>query len=114
MGCCVVLCLQATGCCVVLCLQTTGCCVVLCLQATGCCVAAAAGAHDFTVKCREALECAYVSDHLHLWIDLIFGFKQRGQEAVKADNGGEKAKGREGRGRNGGRGKWGGKGGEGR
>ena len=48
---------------------------------------AAADAHDFTVKCREALECQHVSDHLHLWIDLIFGFKQRGEEAIKADNG---------------------------
>lgn len=42
---------------------------------------------DFTTKCREALECNYVSEHLNDWIDLIFGYKQRGKEAVKADNG---------------------------
>jgi factor associated with neutral sphingomyelinase activation len=35
---------------------------------------------------RAALESEYVSDHLHEWIDLIFGFKQRGQEAIKAFN----------------------------
>jgi hypothetical protein len=27
-----------------------------------------------------------VSQHLHEWIDLIFGYKQRGPDAVKADN----------------------------
>jgi hypothetical protein len=43
-------------------------------------------ARDFITKCREALECDYISAHLHEWIDLIFGFKQRGEEALRADN----------------------------
>eukprot|EP00117_Sycon_ciliatum_P047152 scpid28293/ scgid33705/ Protein FAN; Factor associated with neutral sphingomyelinase activation len=41
---------------------------------------------DFIRKMREALECEYVSQHIHEWIDLIFGYQQRGEEAVKADN----------------------------
>jgi factor associated with neutral sphingomyelinase activation len=43
-------------------------------------------AADFHRICAEALECEYVSQHLHHWIDLIFGFKQRGEEAFKAKN----------------------------
>ena len=35
---------------------------------------------------RKALESEHVSRHLHLWVDLIFGYKQRGEEAKKADN----------------------------
>ncbi|XP_047001362.1 WD repeat and FYVE domain-containing protein 3 [Schistocerca americana] len=35
---------------------------------------------------RLALECDYVSQHLHEWIDLIFGCKQQGQAAVEAVN----------------------------
>lgn len=35
---------------------------------------------------RQALECDYVSQHLHQWIDLIFGCKQQGQGAVDSVN----------------------------
>lgn len=40
----------------------------------------------FLETMRKALESDYVSNHLHLWIDLIFGSKQRGEDAVKANN----------------------------
>ncbi|XP_049532447.1 WD repeat and FYVE domain-containing protein 3 isoform X2 [Anopheles darlingi] len=43
-------------------------------------------AREFIRVHREALECEYVSRHLHLWIDLIFGYKQRGQASVEAIN----------------------------
>ncbi|KAK9721361.1 hypothetical protein K7432_003503 [Basidiobolus ranarum] len=35
---------------------------------------------------REALESDHVSENIHKWIDLIFGYKQRGEEAAKAHN----------------------------
>lgn len=41
---------------------------------------------DFCRKCRQALESDYVSHHIHQWIDLIFGYKQKGDEAEKANN----------------------------
>lgn len=40
----------------------------------------------FIAKNREALESPYVSANLHHWIDLIFGIKQRGEEAELAVN----------------------------
>lgn len=45
------------------------------------------GPADFIQQLRNALESNYVSQSLHHWIDLIFGYKQRGVEADKADNG---------------------------
>jgi hypothetical protein len=40
----------------------------------------------FIAKHREALESPYASRHLHQWIDLIFGCKQRGEAAIEAVN----------------------------
>ena len=34
----------------------------------------------------QALESEFVSCQLHQWIDLVFGYKQRGPEAVRALN----------------------------
>ena len=41
---------------------------------------------EFVYLHRKALESEYVSLHLHEWIDLIFGYKQRGQAAIDAHN----------------------------
>uniref|UniRef100_A0A673H8U3 Neurobeachin-like protein 2 n=1 Tax=Sinocyclocheilus rhinocerous TaxID=307959 RepID=A0A673H8U3_9TELE len=46
----------------------------------------ASSPEDFIRKHRKALESEHVSAHLHEWIDLIFGYKQRGPEAVEALN----------------------------
>ena len=40
----------------------------------------------FIAKHREALESEYVSRHLHQWVDLVFGQKQRGEAALEATN----------------------------
>ena len=41
---------------------------------------------EFVRLMRAALESDYVSAHLHLWIDLVFGSKQVGPAALAADN----------------------------
>ena len=41
---------------------------------------------DFVLKMRAALESDYVSSHINRWIDMIFGFKQSGVNAIAADN----------------------------
>ncbi|KAJ1735090.1 hypothetical protein LPJ72_002038 [Coemansia sp. Benny D160-2] len=41
---------------------------------------------EFVQIHRQALESEYVSANLHKWIDLVFGYKQRGHEAIKAHN----------------------------
>uniref|UniRef100_A0AAG5CUG9 DUF4704 domain-containing protein n=1 Tax=Anopheles atroparvus TaxID=41427 RepID=A0AAG5CUG9_ANOAO len=43
-------------------------------------------AEDFIAIHRRALESEHVSQHLHHWIDLIFGHKQKGPKAVDALN----------------------------
>ncbi|OZC09884.1 hypothetical protein X798_02990 [Onchocerca flexuosa] len=43
-------------------------------------------AREFVRMHRQALECDYVSANLHNWIDLIFGYKQRGDAAAEANN----------------------------
>jgi len=35
---------------------------------------------------RSALESDYVSENMHHWIDLIFGFKQNWEIAAEYDN----------------------------
>ena len=46
----------------------------------------ASSSRAFVMFLREALESRFVSENIHKWIDLIFGSKQRGKEAVAAFN----------------------------
>jgi len=46
----------------------------------------ASSPQDFVAKLRTALESEHVSKNLHSWIDLLFGWKQRGEQAELCDN----------------------------
>lgn len=46
----------------------------------------ASSSEEFIYKHRQALESEYVSSQLNNWIDLIFGYKQKGPAAVEALN----------------------------
>lgn len=41
---------------------------------------------EFLSTMRKALESEFVSENLHHWIDLIFGYKQRGEQAIFCNN----------------------------
>lgn len=41
---------------------------------------------EFVRLNREALESEYVSEHLHQWLDLVFGVLQQGKAAEEANN----------------------------
>ena len=40
--------------------------------------------HEFVRINRQALESEFVSCQIHQWIDLIFGYKQRGKKRAQA------------------------------
>ncbi|EGR28693.1 hypothetical protein IMG5_170250, partial [Ichthyophthirius multifiliis] len=42
--------------------------------------------HDYIQKMKICLESDYVSENINNWIDLIFGYKQQGEAAKKANN----------------------------
>lgn len=70
-----------------------GCSCLLCVPISWFLCVTGTDSNDFLQKHRAALESHYVSEHLHEWINLVFGFKQRGSEAIAAHNGKVKSSG---------------------
>lgn len=70
-------------CCVQSCVEVQ---FVLCLLAHVLCATGMTLTSTCPVLLWQALESEFVSCQLHQWIDLIFGYKQRGPEAVRALN----------------------------
>jgi hypothetical protein len=40
----------------------------------------------FVARLRKELESSYVCEHIQQWVDLVYGYKQRGKEAVEHMN----------------------------
>jgi beige protein homolog 1 len=42
--------------------------------------------YRFVAEQRRKLESRYVSENINQWIDLIYGYKQRGKDAIESMN----------------------------
>jgi len=42
--------------------------------------------YEFVAKLRRKLESRWVSENINNWIDLIYGYKQRGKDAIEHMN----------------------------